>query len=178
MRRWMPVQLKRALKSPGIWAVSILALLTFLLISSVTAPRGVGERAFGLYAGKGDAAARIAASFRDEEDPAFKCIFYTDRTAMQRDVLRGKIDCAFELEDNLDQIVENDEQEGHGILYYQTPSTHNGLVMKEKVFSCVMQAKSEAILAQMAADRKIFPTGDERLEERLLQRQRKYMQGD
>ena len=177
MRRWLPVQIKRAVISPAVWIVSVIAVLAFMAAGSVLI-RPVQPLVFGICAEEGDCAARIRDYFLSEADSLCRCRFYTDRDLMRRDVMRGKLDCAFAPERDLDTIVFEEIGDEHGIVYYQTPSTQKGLVLKEKVFACVMQAKSEQILSDMAQDRKVFPTGDESLREELLQRQKEYGSSD
>ena len=177
IRRWLPVQLKRAFQNPAIWIVTALAVLAFGIVSSVMLhePRGTS---FGLYTDQGVCAASIKEYFENEKDTMLRCRIYSDRDKMQLDVMRGKIDCAFAVKEDLDEIVFEEREGEQGIIYYQTALTSNGLVLKEKVFSCVMQAKSEHILSEMAGDRKIFPTGDEKLADKLLKKQREYSRGD
>ena len=176
MKKWIPIQLKRSLANPFAWIVAVLALAAFLLTNSIVLHEPQ-TTAFGLYTEGGVCARHMEEFFSDDEDTTCPCVLYTDEEAMKRDVLRGKLDCAFSASANLDEIV-FEEKEEHGITYYQTPSTHEGLIIKEKVFLSVMQAKAEQILTDMAADKKTFPTGDEKLAEGLLRTQREYMEGD
>ncbi len=176
MKKWIPIQLKRSLVNPFAWIVAVLALAAFLLANSILLHEPL-TTAFGLYTEGGECARHMEEFFSDNRDSACPCILYTDEEAMKRDVLRGKLDCAFAASANLDEIV-FEELEDHGITYYQTPSTQEGLIIKEKVFLSVMQAKAEQILKDMAADRKTFPTGDEKLAEGLLRTQEEYMESD
>ena len=176
MKKWIPIQLKRSLANPFAWIVAVLALTAFLLVNTIVLHEPL-TTAFGLYTEGGECARHMEEFFSNDRDATCPCILYTDEEAMKRDVLRGKLDCAFSVSANLDEIVFG-ELEEHGITYYQTPSTQEGLIIKEKVFLSVMQAKAEQVLKDMAVDKKTFPTGDEKLAEGLLRTQKEYMESD
>ena len=176
MKKWIPIQLKRSLANPFAWIVAVLALAAFLLVNTIVLHEPQ-TTAFGLYTKGGECARHMEEFFANDSDATCPCVLYTDEETMKRDVLRGKLDCAFSSSENLDEIV-FDELEEHGITYYQTPSTHEGLIIKEKVFLSIMQAKAEQVLKDMAADKKTFRKADEKLAEGLLRTQKEYMESD
>ena len=174
MRQWIPLQFKRALKSPAVLALSVLAVLLYAVIA-LTALHGERETSFGLMAGEGVCADSVREVIAGSGSSICPCVIYTDQNKLRRDVLRGSLDCGFVLTDELDEAALSG-REGEGVIYYYTPATREGLILKEKVFSGILRAVSVSTLTGMAQNKSVFPGGNGKLEEGLLTRRQEYLE--
>lgn len=175
MKRWMGVQCKRMWRMPGTWAFAAAALI-MLLVFSHFFWRGNALAPVGIAGGEGACAEEVKKSCLSG-GKAKQYRYYHDAKEMRSDVLSGRLDCAFILGDNLDEVMFNDTGET-AITYLHTPSTHRGLVAKEEVLNAVFAAKSRDVLEKMAEDPKVFTERDDQLAPRLLERQAEYLDSD
>ncbi len=175
MKRWLPIQFKRMWRLPGTWIFAAAALV-MLAVMSHFFWRGNEIAPIGIMTGGGRCSEAIVSDcLQGKKKELYRR--YSSGEEMRKDVLKGRLDCAFILGEDLDHTVLEETGEP-AITYYHTPSTQRGLIAKEEVYAAVLRVKSEQMLIEMSDDPKVFKKHDDALAEKLLERQAYYKDSD
>lgn len=144
--------MKRQFCRAGYWISLILALLFAALLMQMTAP-GVSTD-YGICNGGGEIAGKLTNQLMQETEDSW-CIVYQDKKQMEKDLLAGRLDCAFVFDGRLDRGLEDGSLAGT-IDYYRTSSTQQGEVLKEQIYSELYQYAARETLRSYAEDGRTF----------------------
>lgn len=191
MKRWLirtGLLMKKQMKEAGFYICLALSLVAAVVLIRVTAPRTAG--AYGVLNGGGETAEEVVRMMTDGSDSEeeqtdegadagtdVRCVTYTDLSQMKRDLMAGRIDCAFVLDERLDEAVADGDLSGCAD-YYCSPSTSQGEVLKEKLYAGLFSCLARQTLINYAQDGETFEssvdTEEKKIEEALLEKYESY----
>lgn len=175
--------IKKQLREPGFYICLALSIVAAAVLMRVTAPGVVNS--YGLLNGGGETADAVAAMLtadaengfssdasgdgRKDDSDEIRCVAYTELDEMKRDLMAGRIDCAFVLDERLDEAIETGSLKDCAD-YYCTPSTVQGEVLKERLYADIFSFLARQTLIDYAQDGETFEiSGDDAAEEKEIE---------
>ena len=162
------------MKKGQYWVEVVFMLFVLLLISGIQM-RDEDSMTTGICPQSSSYAKQIAEVLKEDTDSAFQFLIYTDQERMKQDILDGKTQCGFIFLDDFDEKI----REGNlkrSVLFFTTPFSSKGIVMKETMNRVIFQIQSEKIL--LRSEEKLYGDKESKRSEYLLEENRKFSGSD
>lgn len=170
---WYSLWLKLYVRKIVSW-LQVIGMATLVwLVSCISIPDSSNVTA-GIVCGEDGYGKEITASLL-ENDEIFLFRQYDNTEELYRDVISGRLECGFVIENNLDRKLREGDLE-EIITYIATPLATKGETIQEVVYAEVLRVYSDEILK--ASEKTIYEDTDEARTQKLLERSRYYQNSD
>lgn len=168
---WYQLQLKAWVMRKNSWLMLAGVILIIVLISQIHLPSSENTKA-GIYIPE-DKYTEKMLDVLDNMESIFEFRIYNNPEKMKEDVIVGKLECGFIVEDNFETRIFESEIKDI-VTYVCTPMTTKGEILKETFYAAFLQIYGEVILID--SEEKIYGLEKEEITQKLLEKYEYYLE--
>ncbi|MBQ9065815.1 MAG: hypothetical protein IJ123_10250 [Blautia sp.] len=153
---WFLLLSKRQLKKPGLYLLAGMLVLFLYIFDSLVLP-GEHTLSYGILNDGSVCGDSVIADLKT--DTLYTPVVLSSRSALEREVGAGRLDCGFILTGKLDSAAGPENLDG-SVQYICSTSTARGAVLKDKIYGAIVRETTKKMLLNIVSEGVLVPDGD------------------